>query len=72
MHVAFQIPYVYVYITKSAGNKQKSSKIMKMKMFATLDKARPDTENIRGSNLAAVMCTTVQVSRLPWYLVSRA
>jgi hypothetical protein len=55
-----------------AGNKQKSSKIIKMKMFATLDKARPDTENIRGLNLAAVMCTTVQVSRLPLYLVSRA
>jgi hypothetical protein len=35
----------------------------KMKMFATFDKARPDTENIRGSNLAAVMCTTVQVSK---------
>jgi hypothetical protein len=49
-----------------AGNKQKSSKIMKMKMFVTLDKARPHTQNIRGLNLAAVMCTTVQVSRLPW------
>jgi hypothetical protein len=36
---------------------------MKMKMFATLDKARPHTENIRGSNLAAVMCTTVEVSK---------
>jgi hypothetical protein len=36
---------------------------MKMKMFATLDKARPHTENIRGLNLAAVMCTTVQVSK---------
>jgi hypothetical protein len=43
-------------------NKQKSSDIMKMKMFATLDKARPHTENIRGLNLAAVMCTAVQVS----------
>jgi hypothetical protein len=38
---------------------------MEMKMFATFDKAKPDTENIRGLNLAAVMCTTVQVSRLP-------
>jgi hypothetical protein len=28
-----------------------------------LNKARPHTENIRGSNLAAVMCTTVQVSK---------
>jgi hypothetical protein len=36
---------------------------MKMKMFAILDKARPNTENIRGSNLAAIMCTTVQVSK---------
>jgi hypothetical protein len=35
---------------------------MKMRMFATLDKARPHTENIRGSNLAVVMCTAVQVS----------
>jgi hypothetical protein len=33
-----------------------------MKMFATLDKAKRHTENIRGLNLAAVMCTTVQVS----------
>jgi hypothetical protein len=31
-----------------------------------LGKAKPDTENIRGLNLAAVMCTTVQVSELPW------
>jgi hypothetical protein len=30
----------------------------------SLDKARPHTENIRGLNLAAVMCTTVQVSKL--------
>jgi hypothetical protein len=36
---------------------------MKMRMFVILDKARPHTENIRGSNLAAVMCTTVQVSK---------
>jgi hypothetical protein len=43
--------------------KHTSSKIMKMKMFATLDKAKPDT-NIRGLNLAAVMCMTVQVTGL--------
>jgi hypothetical protein len=39
---------------------------MKMKMFATLDKAKTDTENMRGLNLAAVMCMIVQVSRLQW------
>jgi hypothetical protein len=66
MHKAFQISYVYDYITKSCRQKLKSTEIMKMQMFATLDKAKPDTENIRGLNLAAVMCTTVQVSRLLW------
>jgi hypothetical protein len=33
-----------------------------------LDKAKPDTESIRDLNLAAVMCTTVQVSRVLWWL----
>jgi hypothetical protein len=53
-----------ITLQNHAGNKQKSSKIMKMKMFATVDKAKPDTENIRGLNLAAVMCMIVQVTRL--------
>jgi hypothetical protein len=38
---------------------------MIMKMFATFDKAKPDTGNTRGLNLAALKDTTVQVSRLP-------
>jgi hypothetical protein len=45
-----------------AGNKQKSYKIIKMKMYAILDKAKPHTENIRGLNLAVVKRTTVVVS----------
>jgi hypothetical protein len=32
----------------------------------TLEKAKPNTENITGLNLAAITCTTVQVSILPW------
>jgi hypothetical protein len=52
-----------LYITGIATDEQKSSKIMKMKMFVTLDKARPHTETIRGLNLAAVMRMTVQVSK---------
>jgi hypothetical protein len=51
-------------LRSSAGNNQKSYKIMKMKMFATLDKANRDTGNIKGLNLAAVKNTTVQVTRL--------
>jgi hypothetical protein len=38
-------------------------KIMIMRMLATLDKAKPDIESTRGSNLAAITCTTVQVSK---------
>jgi hypothetical protein len=33
--------------------------------FAILDKAKPDTENIRGLNLEVDIFTTAQVSRLP-------
>jgi hypothetical protein len=47
-------------------HKQKSYKIMIMKMFAILDKAKPDIESIRGLYLAAVMHTTIQVTRLPF------
>ena len=38
-----------------------------MKMFAPLDKTKPNTGNIRGLNWAAVKRTTVQVSRLALY-----
>jgi hypothetical protein len=65
MHVAFQIPYVSDFITKSCRQQAEVIKIMKTKMFAILDKAKPDTGNAKGLNLVAVMFTTVQVSRLP-------
>jgi hypothetical protein len=38
---------------------------MKMQMFATSEKAKPDAENIRGLSLVAVKCAAVQVSRYP-------
>jgi hypothetical protein len=37
-----------------------------MRLFAILDKAKPDIKGIRGLNLAAVKHTTVQVTRLPF------
>jgi hypothetical protein len=63
----FNIPYVYDYATKFCSNKQKSQKFMRKQMFAVYDKAKPDTENIRGLNLAVVSLTTVQVTKLPLY-----
>jgi hypothetical protein len=58
LHMAFQIPYVYDYVTKSC--RQQAQVIQ-----------NHENENIRyighrKLNLAAVMCTTVQVSKLPW------
>jgi hypothetical protein len=38
-----------------------------MKIFAILEKAKPEIESTRGLNLAAVRHTTVQVARLPLY-----
>jgi hypothetical protein len=38
---------------------------MRMNMFAVLDKAKPDIEDVRGLNLAAVKLTTVLVTKLP-------
>jgi hypothetical protein len=49
-----------------AGNKQKSYTIMRMKMFAAKDNAKPSIENIRGLNLEMVQLTTVQVTKLPF------
>jgi hypothetical protein len=44
------------------GSRQKSYKITLTQMFATKDKAKPSTENIRGLNSVAVRPTTVQVT----------
>jgi hypothetical protein len=38
---------------------------MKMKLFAIFGKAKPDTENTRGTNLVAITCMSIQVSKLP-------
>jgi hypothetical protein len=63
LHKAFSIPYTY--ITKLSRQQAEVVQIMKIQMFAILDKAKLGTENTRGLNLAAVKRTTVQVTRLP-------
>jgi hypothetical protein len=47
------------------ARKQKSYKITKTELFATLDKAKPTQEIQETKTLAAVMFTTVQMSGLP-------
>jgi hypothetical protein len=53
-------------VVRVSTNIYRNLRTQQMKMFVILDKARPHTENIRGLNLAAVTCTTVQVSKLPY------
>jgi hypothetical protein len=56
----FVLQLCYMIILQNyAGNKQKSYKIIKMQIFAILDKAKPDAGNIRGLNLGAVKHSTV-------------
>jgi hypothetical protein len=53
---------VYSYITKLCIGQASIIIVMKIKMYAILDKAKVHIENLRGLNLAAVTCTTVKVS----------
>jgi hypothetical protein len=62
MHVAFQLPYVYDYVTKLCRRQVEMIHNHEHEMYAILDKVKPHTENIRGLNFASVTCTTVQVS----------
>jgi hypothetical protein len=48
-----------------AGSKQKSYKIIIIKIFVQQDKAKPNIGNIKGLKLAAVKSTNVQVTKLP-------
>jgi hypothetical protein len=62
MRVAFQIPYLYDYITKSCRQQAEVILNHENENVRYIGQGEAHTENIRGSNLAAVMCTTIQVS----------
>jgi hypothetical protein len=63
-HVLSMFHTFTITLQSYAEDEQKSFIIMKMKMYAILDKVKPHTENIKGLNLAAVIYTMVQVSIL--------
>jgi hypothetical protein len=46
-HADFRIPRFYDFITNDADNNKKGLKTVKVQMFATLDKAKPRTQNTR-------------------------
>jgi hypothetical protein len=44
LHMAFKLPYMYDYITKLCRQEEQVIQKMEMQMFATLGKAKPNTE----------------------------
>jgi hypothetical protein len=48
LHADFGIHRVYDFITNYASKNKECFKIIKAQMFATLDKAKPRTQNTRG------------------------
>jgi hypothetical protein len=66
--MAFNLPYVYDYITKLC--RQQAEVIQNHEndyvcVCVAQGKAKPDTENIRGLNLAVVKLMTLEVTQLP-------
>jgi hypothetical protein len=62
MHVAFQVPYMYDYMTLLCRRQAEIIQNTKNKNVRNMDKTKPHSENIRGLNLVEVTFTTVQVS----------
>jgi hypothetical protein len=63
--MAFQVLYIYDYIMKWCSQQAEAIQNHEMQMFVILEKAQPNTENIRGLNLAAVKHVTIRVTRQP-------
>jgi hypothetical protein len=59
--MAYKVPYIFLLHNEIVQATSKGY----TKPSATSEKAKPDTENIRGLNLAAVKSTTVQLTRQP-------
>jgi hypothetical protein len=62
VRMAFQVPYTYDYTTKLC--RQQAELIQNHgNANVNIRKVKLDTQNIRGSSMAAVKCMTVQVTR---------
>jgi hypothetical protein len=68
LHVAFQIPYVYDNIRKLCRQQAEVIPDHDNENVRNIGQGKARHMKNKGLNLAAVTCTTVQVSRLPWWL----
>jgi hypothetical protein len=64
LHVAFNLPYVYDYVTKLCRQQAKVIQNHENEHIRSIGQGEA-INNIRGLNLAAVKLTTVQVTKLP-------
>jgi hypothetical protein len=65
VYMAFKLPYVHIRLYNKIMQATSRCHTKSWKILAIMDKAKPDTEDISGLNLAAVKHTIVQVTRLP-------
>jgi hypothetical protein len=66
MHVAFQIPYVYNYITKLCRRQVEIIHNLKNENVRNIEQGETPHRECKRLNMAAVIYSTVQVSRLLW------
>jgi hypothetical protein len=64
MHVAFHVSCIYNYITKLCRRQGEAIHNHENENLRIIGQAKAHTEKINGLNIAAVIYTTVQVSRL--------
>jgi len=64
-HLAFQIPYVYDYITKICRKQAEVIQNHDNVNFRNIGKTKPNIGNVKGKNLVPVRHTIVEVSKLP-------
>jgi len=63
--MAFQIPYVYDFITKICRKQAEVIQNHDNANVQNMGKTKPNIRNIKGSNLVAVRHAIIQVSKLP-------
>jgi hypothetical protein len=65
MHTAFNLPYVYDYITKLCRREAEVIQSHENEHIRGIGQGKARIENIRVLNLAVVKLTTVEVTKLP-------
>jgi hypothetical protein len=63
LHTAFNLPYVYDYITKVCRQQAEIIQHFENEHVHSIGKAKRNIENIRVLNLTMVKLTTVQVTK---------